>query len=135
MTYNQFKQKIQDEINSFPMFFAFNDEQFIKGKEKLGITDNKELLNIGAGGFIRKADRQRFTDLFKSQAKHRKEFLKDRNNLKESLLYELGNYEYCISYDETPALEALGLKPNKLTDLQKEVLKEVKQEYLVQCSY
>ncbi len=36
-TYIQMKQRQQKELNEFPCFFAFSDEQFNKGMEKFGL--------------------------------------------------------------------------------------------------
>jgi len=62
------KQTRQDKINSFPfIFFVFNDEQFKKGMDKLGLKhdDYKLLLSIGAGGYILKSKRAEFKELLK----------------------------------------------------------------------
>ena len=55
--YSAFKKSKQQKVDEFPMIFAFSQEQLEEGKARLGVTDNKELLSIGAGGFIRKSDR------------------------------------------------------------------------------
>jgi len=129
MTYTELKKQVEKDINDFPIFFAFNDEQFIEGKAKIGVNSNSELLSIGAGGFIKKADRDNFHEIFVNQKKRLKTFLKDKENLKNSLAYELANHEYCITYDVKPTLEALGLKLEKLTPLQLEILQQAKNEY------
>lgn len=130
MNYRQLKNKIQKEFNDFPMFFAFSEKQFNEGRSKLGITSNKDLLSINHGGFIKKSDRDKFTELNESISKQKEDFLNDKQNLIDALVYELGNHEFCITYDEEPTLDALGLDINNLTPMQTEALKESRKIYL-----
>lgn len=130
MKYYEFKQQQEKKLNDFPIFFAFSDKQFEEGKEKLQIKDNSELLSIGAGGYIRKSDKEAFKKMFNDSDIARQEFLKDPEQLKDALIYELGNHEFCITYDYDDALEALDLDINTMTEEQKEILKQAKNEYL-----
>ena len=107
--YSTFKKSKQQKVDEFPMMFAFSQEQFEEGKARLGVTDNKELLSIGAGGFIRKSDREEFDNLFIQLDKELAENLNDDEFLYEAFLYELANHEYCYSWDLTDSLDVLGL--------------------------
>jgi hypothetical protein len=64
-SYLRLQQKIQKDINTFPMFFAFSNEQFDKGLKKLGVK-KQDLVTIPGGGFIRRADGDRFTAMVRS---------------------------------------------------------------------
>lgn len=130
ITYKQFKDIQAKGINDFPMFFAFNDSQFEEGKQKLGITSNSELLSIGMGGYIRKTDRELFKLTLSNKNKALKEFLKDNDNLKDALVYELNNHEYFITRDKTDTLNSLDLVYDKLSDTQKVILKQAIDEYM-----
>ena len=107
--YSIFKRAKQQKVNEFPMMFAFSKEQLEEGKAKLGVTDNKELLSIGAGGFIRKSDKNEFDNLFIQIDKELSENLNDDEFLYDAFLYEIANHEYCYSCDLTDSLEVLGL--------------------------
>ena len=107
--YSTFKKSKQQKVDEFPMIFAFSQEQLEEGKARLGVTDNKELLSIGAGGFIRKSDREEFDNLFIQLDKELAENLNDDEFLYEAFLYELANHEYCYSWDLTDSLDVLGL--------------------------
>ena len=107
--YSIFKRAKQQKVNEFPMMFAFDNKQFEEGKAKLGVTDNKELLSIGAGGFIRKSDKNEFDNLFIQLDKELSENLNDDEFLYDAFLYEIANHEYCYSCDLTDSLEVLGL--------------------------
>ena len=107
--YSIFKRAKQQKVNEFPMMFAFSKEQLEEGKAKLGVTDNKELLSIGAGGFIRKSDKNEFDNLFIQIDKELSENLNDDEFLYDAFLYEIANHEYIYSCDLTDSLEVLGL--------------------------
>lgn len=111
--YIELKNKIQKEVDEFPMGFAFSNEQFEKMKEELGVKEDSELLSIGAGGFIRKTDKEAFNELFNNKAKRIDEAIAEDKTgegfIKDMFLYELANHEYCITYDLEDTLYALDL--------------------------
>lgn len=127
-TYNELKQVLHDRMNNFEgLFFAFSNEQLREGMQKLGIKDTKEIVSIGAGGFVLKSRVQAFKDTIEQNDKDLAEFLSNRTGLLDALVYELGNHEYCITYDETDALRALDLE---LDTIAPDVLREAKEKYL-----
>ena len=108
-TYTQQKKRHQDEISGFDgMFWAFSPEQLEEGLLKVGATV-KDLVSIGAGGFILLTQVKAFKDCLNRQAQERKDLKKDIKIFYDALVYELNNHEYCITYDPTDALESLGL--------------------------
>ena len=118
--YVELKNKIQKEFDEFPFGFAFNNEQFEKMKEELGVKDNSELISIGAGGFIRKSDEKALDDLINGKEKRIKEAIEQDQTgegfIKDMFLYELANHEYCITYDLRDTLEALDLTINEIME-------------------
>jgi len=108
MNYNTLKTQHSKELNDFPMAFAFSNEQFAEGLEKLGITKD-EALSIPGNGFIRKTDGEAFTELFRRHNQEMAEALTHDDFMVQAIEYELGNHEYCITYNPEPALDALGL--------------------------
>ena len=122
-TYQQIKTRHQEEVNSFDkIFFAFSNEQFNEGLAKLN-TDTKSIISIGSGGFVLKSHLQEFKGIFKRHKEEMKQFRKDKKNLLETLTYELRNHEYGYTYDETDALEALGLT---IEDVPVDIMKKAK---------
>jgi len=112
-TYQELKTRQAEELNDFEgIFFAFNNEQFKEGMEKIGltITDIKQIFSLGAGGYIRKDKSAEFNAMFKRHAEEKKTAKQEEKFLFDSLVYELQNHEYGYTYDLTPALEALGYK-------------------------
>ena len=60
--YVEFKERKQEKINNFDMFFAFDNKQLENGLEKLNVNKN-EIVSIGMNGFIRKSDAVSYTHL------------------------------------------------------------------------
>ena len=110
-TYQELKARQGKELNSFEgMFFAFNNDQLKEGMEKVGLTieDIKQIYSLGAGGYIRKDRSKAFDSMFERHAEEKKKRRQEEKFLLESLVYELKNHEFCITYDPSDALNALG---------------------------
>lgn len=113
--YLDLKRKHEQELNDFPMVFAFSDCQFKESMAKLGLTekDTDKIYSIGGGGFIRKEDSQRLNELIERHAKEMQDAINSDENgqgfIFDMFDYELANHEYCITGDVQPALDALGL--------------------------
>lgn len=111
-TYAGLKAKHRDEMNAFEgIFFAFSNEQFIEGMEKIGLQKDQthEIYKLMAGGFILKNRSKAFKGMMNRHEAEMKAFRKDQKNLLDALVYELKNHEYCITYDVSDALNSLGL--------------------------
>ncbi len=113
-TYTQLKDRQRRELDDFPMVFAFSNEQFKEGMEKLGLTvnDTDKIYSIHGGGFILKTDSKKLANMY---LRHGKEFdnavksdIDGKGFIFQAFMYELANHEYCITYDVTDALQALG---------------------------
>lgn len=110
--YLQIKKAHQEELNNFPMVFAFSQKQFKEGMEKLGLTpdDTDKVCGIGGGGIIRKTDRNSLADMFE---RHKKEMQNAINSDDQFVFdmfnYELANYEYSYTGDVMDTLRALDL--------------------------
>lgn len=118
--YQTLKENQQKKLNSFPIGFAYSDEQFKDQMKKLGLneTDTNKIVSIGSGGFIRKEDVNDFIKLTNSFDEEIKNAIaSDKTGtgfIKDMFLYELGNHEYIITHDLTDTLEALDIKPNDI---------------------
>lgn len=114
-TYREMKCRQQEEINAFPMAFAFSKTQLAKGMWKLGLQpdDTDQVVSIGGSGFVRKTDVEAFRQMFRLHRLERKSAMDaDRTGdgfLLEMFRYELANHEYGYTRDAEPALDALGI--------------------------
>jgi len=111
--YTQLKNNHQEEINNFPMFFAFNDKQFNEGMQKLGLDhlETDKLYKLGGtGGFYRKTDAEALHEMFN---RHRQEMKEARETDDQFIFdmfnYELSNHEYIVTGYSGDAITALGL--------------------------
>ena len=104
--YQELRNRQQEEVNAFPMFFAFDQRQFAEGMRRLGLrpSDMNQVYAIaGTGGFYRKSDAPKLHEMF---ARHRKELEEaiaaDKagdNFIYEMFLTELSNHEYGYTGD------------------------------------
>ena len=120
-SYLEMKNKHQEEVNKFPMYFAFGDEQIKKTFAKLGLDPDKDMdkvVGIGGGGFILKEDKERFKEMFR---KHREDYdaaiASDSTGdgfIYEMFLYELNNHEFGYTHDASDTIRSLGLTRKKI---------------------
>lgn len=108
-SYLELREKHQKAINDFPIGFTFNDSQFKEVLAKLSVKDPSELISIGNGGFIRHSDYKEFSEMLKNFDTEEAKAREDPAFCYEMFLYELGNHEYCITYDLEDTLYACGL--------------------------
>ena len=69
--YKIMKERHQKEVNELPYMFAFDNEQFKRGLEKLGLNENEmdKLIYLGDNIYLKRTDLQkdeRFTVRFSS---------------------------------------------------------------------
>lgn len=118
--YAEMKKRQQERVNALPLMFAFSQQQFNEGMEKLGLepTDTHLITSIGAGGFIRKADLAHFHDTMEALSIEAQAAIDEDTDgtgfIKDMFLYELANHEYCITYDLEPTLDALNLTEDQV---------------------
>ena len=113
-TYLQQEEKHAQEVNNFPMFFAFSKERLGEGLEKLGLKkeDIDKITSIGAGGFIKKDDVDKYIAMMQRfEAENKKRIDEDIDGtgyIFEMFFYELNNHEYNYTGELTQTLDALG---------------------------
>ena len=110
-TYLQQKRRHQEEFGKFDgIFFAFSNEQFAEGLEKVKFNkETDKIVSIGAGGYVLKSRIDEFKTLVDRHDKERKQLRKNTKQLIDAIAYELANHEYCITGSVTDALAALDL--------------------------
>lgn len=119
--YAELKRRQQEEVNAFPIAFAFDNRQFEEGMRKLGLrpSEAEKVVSIGCGGFIRKSDAETLRELFRRHERQRKIAIAADKTGKGFLLEmfrgELADHEYGYTRDPEPALSALGLTMQELS--------------------
>ena len=89
MNYQEFKKRTQNEFNTLPLMFAFSNEQFEEGKKKLCVKDDKELVSIGGGGFIKKTDVPLLDEMINRHNKEYEELMQNDEFVYSAFYYEL----------------------------------------------
>lgn len=117
-SYEQLRQKQQEEFNAFPIHFAFGNEQIEQKIKELKLSKDpkkraKQIVPIGAGGFVLKADYPAFAEMCKRHSRERIEAMaegeKGGTYLYDMFRTELLNHEYGYTVDTSDALDSLGL--------------------------
>ena len=134
MRYTELKEEISKEVNGFPIKFAFSDEQFERGLQELEASA-EQVVSIGGGGFIRKTDREAFSDMFAQHNERMKKALLDDDFLMDAIEYELANHGYCINHDTWPALLAIGINEKDIDERVQRCFQEAKRRYLDAVSW
>ena len=119
--YHAMKKRHQEEVNAFPMAFAFNDRQFEEGMRKLGLEpeDTDKIYSLaGTGGFYRRTDAPCFHAMLD---RHYDELqaaidadLSGKGFIFDMFSYELANHEYNYTGDISSTLEALSLTEDEV---------------------
>lgn len=139
--YRQLKDKQEKEMNAFPLGACFSKTQFEEMMLKWGLTisDTDKICSIGGGCYIRKSDRDAFLNMMKRFEQERKDAITADTTgngfIYDMFLYELGNHEYCITYDLDETLAALHLTLEQVNADKRLLhgLKKAKRNYLKNC--
>ncbi len=135
--YTNFKNGIEKDLNEFTkenMFFAFSNDQLKEGLEKF---KGKKIVDIGRGCFILKTELDNYRNMTSGWDKNLKEKMLEKDFAVDAFKYELGNHEFCITYDARDTLDALGytydeVKNNKHLE---SCLVEARKQYLEQVEW
>lgn len=118
MKYKIIKEKQQQEVNAFPLGFAFSKDQFKKMMENWGLTENDtdKIYSIGAGGYVQKKDAERMNEMFERNTKeHLNYMFTDDEYAYTAFKYELYNHEYAYTGEIEDTLDSLLIDSEDLT--------------------
>lgn len=102
MTYKEYREQREKEMNELPIFWAFSTEQFMEEMKKRTRATTVEgaaklVYRFGNGGFYLKTDAQKVRDYF-NKPDQLPELMKDYNFAFDAILYEMNNHEYAINW-------------------------------------
>ena len=118
--YADLKQRQQQEFGTFPMQYAFSNQQFAEGMAALGLkpADTDKIYKVPGGGFYRREDGSRLKTMMDRFDQELHEAVAgDKTGdgfIYEMFLYELENYEYGYTMDLSETLDALGYTPEDI---------------------
>ena len=117
-SYRQMQKRHQKEMNSFPIAFAYSDQQFDDGMRMLGLdpSETDKVCTPFHAAFLRKTDLPALLEMFKRHSKEERDaFIKNEDDWAyHAFRYELANHEYSYTGDYEPALEACGFTLEEL---------------------
>ena len=119
--YLELKRRHQEEINAFPMAFAFNKKQFAEGMIKLGLepTDTDKIFKFGdTGGFYRREHSEALISMLDRHEQEKWEAIHNDTTgegfIFQMFDYELANHEYIITGQVDDTLRAVGISPEEV---------------------
>lgn len=116
--YLAMKSQHQEEVNNFPMFFAFNNKQFEEGMKKFDLdkSETNKIYSLGGGGYYLKTDAEKLHAMFRQHDEEMKKAMLDEKFVFDMFDYELGNHEYTYTWEIEPTLDALGLTMDEVNN-------------------
>ena len=113
-------EKHREELNNFPIAYAFNDKQLKEALEKLGVDSVDDCVTVfGHGDIVKRGDASKFIDMLKRHTQEVKDALiADKEFAEAAFLYEMDNHEYAINWDgDDDVLRCFGLDYDDLVEL------------------
>lgn len=135
--YRDWREKMQEKFNKFPIGAAYSDKQLHEEMDRLGVKSTDELVQLEYGTFIRKSDKKAYLDLAEEIDSSFEKGLKDYDFVYDMFLTELADHEYCITGDLRETLDACGLAIEDIAKnaMYREALKAAKEEYFKNVIY
>ena len=110
-------KKHQDELNKFPIAYAFSEQQLEEALKKLDAKKEECVTVFNHGDVMKRADVPAFYNMLKRHADELKEALTDEEFAEAAFLYEMDNHEYAINWDgDADVLACFNLTEQKLID-------------------
>lgn len=113
--YLELRDRHQQEMNEFPMFFAFSKSQFDEGMKTIGLKPNQTALVVQffGGSFMKRTDLERYKEMCERHDRERSDAMAGDTNgtgfLLDMFRYELRNHEYGYTHEIGETLASVGL--------------------------
>lgn len=134
-TNTEMKKAHQEEVNAFPMMFAFSKEQFEAGYKKIAGDSGEKVVHIGAGCYILKSKVKEYIAMIDRHEAERKQLRKDKTQLKNMFLEAMSNLEYCISEDDEEIFDYVGINLDSASAEQRKIFFSAKKKYMANVIY
>lgn len=117
--YLELLEKHREELNNFPIAYAFDEKQLEEALKKLGATKEECVTIFGHGDIVKKPDAKRYINMLERHIDEIQELIEcDHEVAEEAFLYEMDNHEYAINYSgDEDVLSCFGLTEESLTEL------------------
>lgn len=103
--------KQREEVNSFPIAYAFDNKQMEEALKKLGAKKEECVTIFGHGDIVKKENAPKFIAMLKRHTREVKGLITSDNDIAEAaFLYEMDNHEYAINWDgDDDVLRCFGM--------------------------
>lgn len=110
--YLDLKKRHQQELEDFPIAYAFNDKQLREALEKLGATKEECVSVFGHGDIVKRENVDALFALLDNQREELLQRMRDDEDFAEAaFLYEMDNHEYAINWSgDEDVLDCFGIK-------------------------
>ena len=116
--YLNIRKKHDQELDDFPIKYAFSDEQLKDVLKELDADIDECTSVAGIGDVIRKKDVPDYINMIKRQKDEIDELTKDHDLMYEAFLYEMDNYEYAINWEgDAEVLGCFGMNEKILREV------------------
>ena len=104
-------EKHREEVNNFPIAYAFDNKQLEEALEKLGATKDECVTIFGHGDIVKKENAPKFIAMLKRHTQELKDLITNDKDIAEAAFrYEMDNHEYAINYDgDDDVLSCFGM--------------------------
>lgn len=110
--------KQREELNNFPIAYAFNEKQMEEALEKLEAKKEECVTIFGHGDIVKKENAKPFLNMLKRHTQEVKDLITNDKDIAEAaFLYEMDNHEYAINWDgDDDVLRCFGMDYNDLVE-------------------
>lgn len=114
--YLALKKKHEQELEEFPIAYAFSDKQLEEALQKLGATKEECVTVFGHGDIVKRENAKPFISMLERQREELLQKIKDDPEFAEAaFLYEMDNHEYAINLSgDEDVLDCFGLSFEKI---------------------
>ena len=105
-------EKQREEINAFPIAYAFSKKQLEEALVQLGVESIDECATVfGQGDIVRRGDGKKFIAMLERHTQEVKDAMLDDEAFAEAAFrYEMDNHEYALSWDaDEEVLRCFGM--------------------------
>lgn len=108
----------REEINNFPIAYAFDNKQLEEALKKLNATKEECVTIFGHGDIVKKENAKSFIEMLERHSDEIKALIMSNTELAEAaFLYEMDNHEYAINWDgDDDVLACFGIKFDELEE-------------------
>lgn len=111
-------EKHREELEAFPIVYAFDEKRLEEGLKKLGTTKDECVSYLGIGDVMRKADVPAFEAMCERHHEELMRAMKDEEFAEAAFLYEMDNHEYAINWSgDADVLSCFQISMKKLREM------------------